>query len=161
WVKQTVQAALDFTAGGAAPARAAALAEGVLHTMYLTRIKALVLLVLVLGTLAGGVGLTLRPTQATEPAASQQGGAQANARSAVEQYPRKAYDEPAKHSGFQHVANQAAGWVWETQGVEAGEKFILDLFRKSPQFQYFYYPWWEEHYREKQQPGRARALLEK
>jgi RNA polymerase sigma factor (sigma-70 family) len=78
---------------------------------------------------------------------------------ALDQYPAKEYDEPSKQSYYQHVANQAAGWVWDTQGVEEAEKFILERFKKAPQFQYFYAEWWQKRYADKGQPERYAALV--
>jgi RNA polymerase sigma factor (sigma-70 family) len=77
---------------------------------------------------------------------------------ALDQYPAKEYDEPSKHSYYQHVANEAAGWIWDTQGVEAAEKFILERFKKAPQFQYFYAAWWQKRYADKGQPARFAPL---
>jgi predicted esterase len=80
---------------------------------------------------------------------------------ALDQYPAKEYDQPSKQSYYQHVANQAAGWVWDTEGVEAAEKFILERFQKSPQFRYFYASWWQSRYADKGQPERYAKLLDR
>jgi RNA polymerase sigma factor (sigma-70 family) len=78
---------------------------------------------------------------------------------ALDQYPVKEYDEPSKQSYYQHVANQAAAWIWDTQGVEAAEKFILERFKKAPQFQYFYAAWWQNRYADKGQAERYLQLV--
>jgi RNA polymerase sigma factor (sigma-70 family) len=264
WARQTIEAALRFATNKSlaetASVRAAALAEGVLRTMHLARIKLasifLLTLTLTLAGVAGGVGLVPRATEAGAAAGGPAGAEAQTAvadqmlqkiraewqrvlereqsgnpwmdkvtfdsayeelkkqlqptpedlralsekltatlkdnkgkrdylwraqqvlghiqwdlgqkekglehyKAALEQYPAKAYDDPAKHSSFQHVANQAAGRVWDLQGAEAAEKFILDLFGKAPQFQYFFEPWWEEQYRERQEPARYKPLLRK
>jgi hypothetical protein len=66
-----VRAALSFAAGNAAAvsAGAAALAEGVHRAMFVNRLKLCVGLVVLLGALAAGVGLVVRPAPAAPPAA--------------------------------------------------------------------------------------------
>ncbi|HEV3261721.1 MAG TPA: RNA polymerase sigma factor [Gemmataceae bacterium] len=79
----TIKAATLFAAGQAATAPVAALTEGVLRSMMLTKLK-MVTVVLVLAAIAGGVGLFYR-TQAAEPTR------------ATESQPGK--DEPAAEPG--------------------------------------------------------------
>src|SRR5262249_39552593 len=88
WVRQTVEAAQRLMAGRAAPgtvaARAAALAEGVVRTMYLARIKAAIAILLFVTAVAGGVGLATHPIGAMEPqAAPEPGAARPGAGSAI------------------------------------------------------------------------------
>jgi RNA polymerase sigma factor (sigma-70 family) len=73
-VQATVQAALPFAlrdavTAGAASAKVAALTEGVMKSMLLTKIKFATAVVVALGLLGTGVGVTLglRPTAAAEP----------------------------------------------------------------------------------------------
>jgi RNA polymerase sigma factor (sigma-70 family) len=76
-VTPTVQAALAFAAGGTAaravPAPAAALAEGALHAMFLTRVKLALAVVLLTGlaVTAAGVALSRAPVPAPREAPSQ------------------------------------------------------------------------------------------
>jgi uncharacterized protein (TIGR03067 family) len=72
-IDSTFQAALGFAAGDAAAAglastQAVALTKGVLHTMFVTKVKTLAALVLVLAVALGGVGAFAYHTLATEPA---------------------------------------------------------------------------------------------
>jgi RNA polymerase sigma factor (sigma-70 family) len=85
----------------------------------------------------------------------------AHYRKALSAYPSPTYDEPSKQSSFQHLANETAGVLWRHKGVEEAEKFILQLFAESPKFQYYFHPWWKEHYAEAKEEGRERALVEK
>jgi RNA polymerase sigma factor (sigma-70 family) len=80
---------------------------------------------------------------------------------ALEVYPAKTYEEPSKHSYYQHLANETAGIVWEQKGVEEAEKTILKLLADAPQFQYFYSAWWQEKYAAAGQTKRLKPLLQK
>jgi RNA polymerase sigma factor (sigma-70 family) len=70
-VNTTVQAALPFAAGHAAAglvsASVAALTEGVLHTMFLTKLKTATAALLALAVLGTGVGVVSRQTPAAGP----------------------------------------------------------------------------------------------
>jgi RNA polymerase sigma factor (sigma-70 family) len=67
----TVKAASAVAAGGAAgsvvSARVAALAEGVVQAMWLSKLKPVAAVVLLLGMVGFGGGLLLRPTEAAKP----------------------------------------------------------------------------------------------
>lgn len=80
---------------------------------------------------------------------------------ALEMYPAKEYAEPSKHSFYQHLANDTAGMIWESKGVAEAEQFILELFKKSPKFQYFFTHYWQDLYMRKAQPERYEPLVEK
>jgi RNA polymerase sigma factor (sigma-70 family) len=80
---------------------------------------------------------------------------------ALKAYPATDYEEPSKHSSFQHLANEAAGVVWRHRGAADAEKFILQVFAESPQFQYFFRPWWTDRYTEAREPARERALMDR
>jgi RNA polymerase sigma factor (sigma-70 family) len=71
-VDRTVRAALWYAAGKAATggvlsARAVKLMEGVLHAMFLNKVKVVLLLVLVLVVLGAGLGLWNRPAATADP----------------------------------------------------------------------------------------------
>jgi RNA polymerase sigma factor (sigma-70 family) len=72
-IADTIKAAVSFAAphtaeAGAVSARGAALAKGVLHAMFLTRLKVAAAVVLVLALIAGGAGmLALGTGEAEEP----------------------------------------------------------------------------------------------
>jgi len=78
---------------------------------------------------------------------------------ALETYPTINYIEPSKHSKYQHLLNQRAGMVWDAQGVEAAEKFVLGRLAGDPKSDYFFAPWWREQYEKKGQMDRYARLL--
>ena len=64
-VRATAAAALAFRAGAAAPGRAASLAEGMGQSMFATKCKLIIAVVLALGIAAGAGALAQRPPAAT------------------------------------------------------------------------------------------------
>jgi RNA polymerase sigma factor (sigma-70 family) len=66
-VKSTAQAALAFALNGAAVGPAAGLAEGVLRTMFLTKVRIVVMVVLLLSAVGVGAGGVAYHTLAGEP----------------------------------------------------------------------------------------------
>jgi RNA polymerase sigma factor (sigma-70 family) len=95
-VQITLEAALDVAAGrgpGLAPARAAALADGVRRAMFATKVKFVTMLVLTLGLLAAGAGVQVRRSLASPPAA--QAVAQAPERSKADRSAAEKRSAPA------------------------------------------------------------------
>ncbi len=61
---------------------------------------------------------------------------------ALEHYPTKRYSMPSKHSKFQHLVNEMAMMIWDREGFDAAEKWILEKWETGPRFVYFYpHPW--------------------
>jgi tetratricopeptide (TPR) repeat protein len=79
----------------------------------------------------------------------------------LETYPEVDYPIPSKHSKYQHLLNDKAGMIWDEEGVEAAENFILDRLKADPKFDYFFSNWWETRYNATQQTDRLLPLLQK
>ena len=74
-------------------------------------------------------------------------------------YPRTRYADPAKNSKFQHLVNETAMLIWDTDGVDAAEKFVIDTWKKDRRFLYFFdLPWRERYAKEKLDSNRLTAL---
>ncbi|MHC4844763.1 MAG: alpha/beta hydrolase [Planctomycetota bacterium] len=79
---------------------------------------------------------------------------------ALEVYPEEDYAEPNLHSGYQHLVNTAAGWIWVSEGVARAEQFALNRFALDDAFAYFFIDWWEQRYHATQTIERFGALLD-
>jgi beta-lactamase regulating signal transducer with metallopeptidase domain len=80
---------------------------------------------------------------------------------ALTTYPRAAYADPAKQSQFQHLVNETAMLIWDRDGVDEAEKFVVDTWKRDRRFLYFFDAPWKERY-EKEKLGSDRlAALEK
>ena len=77
---------------------------------------------------------------------------------ALQTYPDVQYSNPTNHSKFQHLINERAGLVWDSDGVAAAESYALDQFRTNPKFDHFYDGWWRERYEETGQLDRLTDL---
>jgi hypothetical protein len=61
---------------------------------------------------------------------------------AMETYPRTKYAVPSKHSKFQHLVNEMAMKIWDTEGVEAAEAYVVKMWQEDRRFVYFFdQPW--------------------
>lgn len=67
---------------------------------------------------------------------------------ALELYPNTPYSDPAKQSKYQHLINERAGLIWDAQGVEAAQAFVIERVQSDPKMQAFYGQWWEQMYLE-------------
>lgn len=66
---------------------------------------------------------------------------------AIASYPPIHYTEPSKHSKFQHLVNNLAELIWQSEGYKAAENRALKLFRNDERFEYFFLPWWQDQFR--------------
>ncbi len=63
-------------------------------------------------------------------------------REAIARYPRTKYPIPSKHSKFQHLVNELAMLIWDRDGIEAAEDFVVDTWQNDRRFQFFFdHPW--------------------
>jgi RNA polymerase sigma factor (sigma-70 family) len=119
-VVSTSQAALAFAAGqaaatGTAPAQAAALAEGVLRAMFLTKLKIALVVTLAVAVAGTAAGVLTRQTLAAGPQVEQKDGAAADKKTdkdslqgtwlpvSVEEDGRKVPDDEVKAKNFEMV----------------------------------------------------------
>ena len=49
--------------------------------------------------------------------------------------------------------------IWDKEGVEKAETFILEQLKSNPKFDYFFSHWWERRYEEGHQTDRLLPLL--
>lgn len=77
---------------------------------------------------------------------------------AIDAYPDKRYQNPGKHSKFQHLVNDRAMMIWDEKGVDAAIKYAADLLAKDRRFHYFYSGPWDNRVDDKKDTG-ARARM--
>lgn len=65
---------------------------------------------------------------------------------ALQSYPDENYKDLRKHGYFQHLANGAAGVLWDWKGSKLAVDFFLKEFRENPRFHYAYVSWWTERF---------------
>lgn len=57
-------------------------------------------------------------------------------------YPYTRYEVPSKHSKFQHLVNEMGMRIWDTKGLDAAEKYLVDTWKNDRRFVYFFdNPW--------------------
>ncbi len=78
---------------------------------------------------------------------------------ALKFYPDEQYKQLQKHSSFHHIANEAAGLLWDWKGVDAAEEFLLEEFRQNPKFHYVYALWWQERFEQAELEERFSKFL--
>lgn len=78
---------------------------------------------------------------------------------ALESYPALDYEDPSKHSKFQHLVNQRAGLIWDAQGAEAAEKYALEQLKTNEKFEFFFHDWWRLRYEREDSRKRYLPLL--
>jgi hypothetical protein len=84
----------------------------------------------------------------------------ARMRQALDLYPHTAYPDPAKHSKFQHLANDLAGLLWDRDGFDAAADWILHAYQADPRFAHFHDWWWQNEIERRGEPEeRHQALL--
>lgn len=83
----------------------------------------------------------------------------AQMRQALELYPHKAYPDPAKHSKFQHLANDLAGLLWDRDGFEAAADWILHTYQADPRFTHFFESWWRNEIERRGEPEERYQVL--
>lgn len=59
-------------------------------------------------------------------------------------YPHTRYSEPSKHSKFQHLVNEMAMRIWDRDGIDAAEAYLVGLWESDSRLQYFYDGPWQE-----------------
>lgn len=79
---------------------------------------------------------------------------------AIDHYPAVQYIDPSRHSMFQHLVNQRAGLIWESEGVDAAERYLLGMI-EDPRMDYVYDTWWQERYESAGMPERYEKFLER
>jgi RNA polymerase sigma factor (sigma-70 family) len=123
----TLEAALAFAAGEAAaglvPASVAALTEGVLHAMFLTKLKVATAALLALAVLGMGTGLFAHRSLAARPAPDEPAAARAAARPA--EAAARAAEKPADKAEPAEVAGTVVAVA------EDGKSFTLELRSRS------------------------------
>ena len=80
---------------------------------------------------------------------------------ALEGYPLSEYPSPASYSKFQHLMNDRAAVLWDMEGVEAAERFIVQQMKTNPRFEYFFDNFWKKQYQKTDQSERLLPLLDK
>jgi len=76
-------------------------------------------------------------------------------------YPIVEYGEPSKFSLFHHLVNKRAGMIWDAQGAEAAENFFLEKLKTDKRCEYFFKPWWDQEYHQRNQRQRLQPFMEK
>jgi RNA polymerase sigma factor (sigma-70 family) len=135
----TIQAVTSVTAGQAAPglisAQAAALTEGVLRSMLLTKLKGVLAVLLVLGLGALSAGALISRSRATEPAGGPAGG-QAQARANRDDLHARVVELKRQ---LQQLQRQVAGLEQETlpRPAEGGrpDAFVASRFKYRVPFE--------------------------
>ncbi|MFP6617541.1 MAG: M56 family metallopeptidase, partial [Candidatus Hydrogenedentota bacterium] len=57
-------------------------------------------------------------------------------------YPNARYSAPSKHSKFQHLVNEMAMIIWDTKGLDAAEKYVVEAWKTDRRFMHFHdWPW--------------------
>jgi HEAT repeats/Tetratricopeptide repeat len=79
---------------------------------------------------------------------------------ALEAYPVVDYAQPSKHSKFQHLANQRAELLWDTEGFEAAKEWALGQLRTDPRYDYFFDLPWRKRLGESLGAKEAKARLD-
>lgn len=95
--------------------------------------------------------------------AEKEGGAEEQKRQlmmAIKSYPKVRYAEPSKHSKLQHLYNEVALQMAESN-LENAEEWFLDNFSKDERFDFVYLPVWKSFYDERDQPERYEVLITK
>ena len=78
---------------------------------------------------------------------------------ALESYPAVHYTEPSKHSKFQHLVNQRAGLIWDSDGPEAAEEYVLEQLRTNEKCDFFFSGWWKRRFEMEGTQDRLLPLL--
>jgi beta-lactamase regulating signal transducer with metallopeptidase domain len=63
---------------------------------------------------------------------------------ATAHYPRTKYPNPSKHSVFQHLVNELAMMVWDKDGLDAAEEYLVETWKIDRRFVFFYDSPWQQ-----------------
>ena len=65
---------------------------------------------------------------------------------AILAYPRVKYAIPSKHSKFQHLVNEMAMLLWDREGAESAENYVLEMWETDRRFVHFHDNPWQQRY---------------
>jgi len=81
---------------------------------------------------------------------------------AIAAYPRVHYAIPSKHSKFQHLVNEMAMKIWDKEGVEAAEDYVVETWANDRRLAYFFDSPWRQRLEAESLPmDRIDALRER